>query len=834
MYQKLATVSRKRRERERAEALLNGQDPDELIDSEDLFYEELDISQFSPLKQSWITFGFRLRVVTKNIIFEILINLTIILAGLVVGLSFYPELKESTLLTCMEYIILGIFSLEILMKLAMDPLRPWMFFKGKDARWNWFDFIIVIVCMPGMGEFIFSGNSKWGFVLRLMRLARVLKLLTKYEQLRVILAGLVAGIQSASYIVMLLLLVFYMFTVGGMMFFRTNDPLEFGTFPGTFITLARMATFEDWTDVLYFNMYGCSKWSSGGGFTYWTNHSTYPPPKVPHGQGVASGYYVHDEKWTSECTDPGAQPELAYVAMIVIIFASSLVMLSMFIGSIAIAMSNIKVEMEELKRMRQLKAPQDLPIQQPTKPGGLGTRVLGKLGSSQNSASFESREQGPYIKGLAFDACSTVEAIKNMPLSGRLRYSRIKHLLCSAMSVPLPPHSAFVMSELRSFHGAHPIVEFKRFYFAFGVATRLITETALFKAFIGVVIVLAGLLVGLETNGQITHEEGAVVDGLITAIFITEMLMKMIGEVFNPLQYFRDNWNCFDCCVIVGGLTDAGGTVIVMRLLRLLRVLKLIKALPQLLVLVETLEHAFSSIFWISLLLLMFFYINAILAIMMFSKNDPWHFGNLHLSLMTLFRVATLEDWTDVMYINQLGCDSFDAVPYVQDQLLNPEECTDPEPIFGSSFFFIYFVAIGNYVLLSLFIGVVASEIEASVGRQANKKKQMLKSKKYCKSIFDEDTYQKRFTNYHQAFFLMHELRPTEHSSHVFTFELFIMMLNLTGQDEDAEANKEVLRKHFKSTLQFSQRGSSGGKIDLMDMVYLFENLPWKVLALAL
>jgi len=43
----------------------------------------------------------------------------------------------------------------------------------------------------------------------------------------------------------------------------------------------------------------------------------------------------------------------------------------------------------------------------------------------------------------------------------------------------------------------------------------------------------------------------------------------------------------------------------------------------------------------------------------LFQLNDPWHFGSLHMTMLTLFRCATGEDWTDVMYINSYGCDKF-------------------------------------------------------------------------------------------------------------------------------------------------------------------------------
>ena len=61
------------------------------------------------------------------------------------------------------------------------------------------------------------------------------------------------------------------------------------------------------------------------------------------------------------------------------------------------------------------------------------------------------------------------------------------------------------------------------------------------------------------------------------------------------------------------------------------------------------------------LLLLLVFYLFAIGGIEFFRQNDPWHFGNVGLAMLTLFRMATLEDWTDVMYINIYGCDRYDS-----------------------------------------------------------------------------------------------------------------------------------------------------------------------------
>jgi hypothetical protein len=88
-----------------------------------------------------------------------------------------------------------------------------------------------------------------------------------------------------------------------------------------------------------------------------------------------------------------------------------------------------------------------------------------------------------------------------------------------------------------------------------------------------------------------------------------------------------------------------------LRLLRLLRVLKLVKALPELRIIIEALISGFGSIFFVTIILFMFFYLYANIGLILFSGNDQTHFGNLQLALMSLFRAATMDDWTDIMSV---------------------------------------------------------------------------------------------------------------------------------------------------------------------------------------
>ena len=101
-----------------------------------------------------------------------------------------------------------------------------------------------------------------------------------------------------------------------------------------------------------------------------------------------------------------------------------------------------------------------------------------------------------------------------------------------------------------------------------------------------------------------------------------------------------------------------GGNVAFLRLLRLMRLFKLVGKVKQLKVIVEGLIKGLSAVTYIVMLLVLVFYLYAVLGVSSFRRNDPYHFGNVGLAMLTLYRIATFEAWTNIMYINIYGCDS--------------------------------------------------------------------------------------------------------------------------------------------------------------------------------
>ena len=237
-----------------------------------------------------------------------------------------------------------------------------------------------------------------------------------------------------------------------------------------------------------------------------------------------------------------------------------------------------------------------------------------------------------------------------------------------------------------------------------------IADSDWFKNAITITILFAGVLIGIETYHEFASEYKNVLhflDQLILLIFVVEIIVKILAEGTKPWRYFMDSWNIFDFVIVAAVFMPFGGSSIaILRLLRLLRVLKLVRALPKLQLLVNALLRSIPSMGYVTLLLLLLFYIYAVASVTFFGENDPVHFSDLQTAMLSLFRVVTLEDWTDIMYINMYGCGDYGYSGIM-------EKCTNSKAYpLGSALFFVSFVLFGTMIILNLFIGVIMTGME--------------------------------------------------------------------------------------------------------------------------
>ena len=245
-----------------------------------------------------------------------------------------------------------------------------------------------------------------------------------------------------------------------------------------------------------------------------------------------------------------------------------------------------------------------------------------------------------------------------------------------------------------------------------------IARHQLFKSFIICTILLAALVVGMQTYRDFAQEYSTILSALdcfILIVFSFEAIIKILANGRQPFSYFKNPWNVFDFLIVVACLLepflDLGGEFLpVLRLARILRVLRLVTAIPKLQLLVTCLLKSLPSMFYVSILLFLLFYIYGTLAVFFYGENDPVHFRNLETSILTLFRVVTLEDWTDVMYINMYGSDAYG---YSEEDFLLWEPLPSASPL-GAAIFFVSFVLIGTMIVLNLVIGVIMNSMDES------------------------------------------------------------------------------------------------------------------------
>jgi voltage-gated sodium channel len=220
---------------------------------------------------------------------------------------------------------------------------------------------------------------------------------------------------------------------------------------------------------------------------------------------------------------------------------------------------------------------------------------------------------------------------------------------------------------------------------------KRIVDSRSFHTVIVAVILLAGLLAGIETNPAAVERYGSLLDALdaiVLAIFVAEIGLKLAAHGRRPFDYFRDGWNVFDFTIVALCVLPVGGPfAAVLRLVRTLRLLRLVAALPKLQLLVGALIKSLSSMGYVGLLLCLVFYIYAVTGVHLFGKVSPEYFGSLQAALLSLFQMITLDDWRN-MYDGARSAAPFAATPY-----------------------FVSFILLGTMIMLNLFIGIVMNSM---------------------------------------------------------------------------------------------------------------------------
>lgn len=209
------------------------------------------------------------------------------------------------------------------------------------------------------------------------------------------------------------------------------------------------------------------------------------------------------------------------------------------------------------------------------------------------------------------------------------------------------------------------------------------------QAWIVTLIVINAILLGVETSPAVMSKAGDALhlaDRTLLAIFVCEIGLRLYvyGRAF-----WRDPWSVFDFTVIAIALIPASGPFAVLRALRVLRVLRLLTMVPSMRRVVGALLSAIPGLGSIAIVLLIIYYVFAVIATNLFAASHPDWFGNIGRSLYTLFQIMTLESWS--MGIARPVMEQF---PYAWT-------------------FFIPFILVATFTMLNLFIAIIVNAVQS-------------------------------------------------------------------------------------------------------------------------
>lgn len=223
--------------------------------------------------------------------------------------------------------------------------------------------------------------------------------------------------------------------------------------------------------------------------------------------------------------------------------------------------------------------------------------------------------------------------------------------------------------------------------------------------FIIAVILINAVTLGLETFPEVMARAGTLilaVDRICLGIFVVELALRLFAQ---GLRFFRSGWNIFDFTIVAISLLPATGSFSVLRAMRILRVLRVVSAVPSLRRVVDGLGRALPGMGSVFLLILIIYYIAAVMATKLFGASFPQWFGSLTATSFTLFQIMTLEGWS-----GEIVRPVMEVYPYAWA-------------------FFVPFILITTFAVLNLIVGLIVNSMQEAASEAEEQRDQAFEAK---------------------------------------------------------------------------------------------------------
>uniref|UniRef100_A0A5K3EF18 Ca_chan_IQ domain-containing protein n=1 Tax=Mesocestoides corti TaxID=53468 RepID=A0A5K3EF18_MESCO len=253
-----------------------------------------------------------------------------------------------------------------------------------------------------------------------------------------------------------------------------------------------------------------------------------------------------------------------------------------------------------------------------------------------------------------------------------------------------------------------------------------------FEYCIFIFILINTICLGMKFEGQPPVYADALdyLNMIFTGVFTVEFILKLTALGFK--NYFNDLWNVFDFIIVVGSFVDIvlshiaeNSKFFSINFFRLFRVMRLVKLLSRgegIRTLLWTFVKSFQALPYVALLILMLFFIYAVIGMQMFGKialNNPdsaitvnANFQTFPQAVLILFRSATGEAWQDIMF-SCAGETAYCDKQSDESRIATGEE--EERTVCGSAFaypFFISFYIICSFLIINLFVAVIMDNFD--------------------------------------------------------------------------------------------------------------------------
>ena len=219
-------------------------------------------------------------------------------------------------------------------------------------------------------------------------------------------------------------------------------------------------------------------------------------------------------------------------------------------------------------------------------------------------------------------------------------------------------------------------------------ACAALADAPAFNVAIFGVILANAVVLGVETyEGR--HGVLETLDVVFLAIFVGELVIRLVAHGRRPLDFFRSGWNVFDFLVIAAAFTPGlRENATLLRLVRLARIVRVVRLLPDLRVLVSAVARSIPGVLSLAVMTVLLIYLYGMVGWVIFGDDLPERFGNAGEAMLTMFVLLSLENLPT--YIDE-----------------GREAVGD-----WTIAFFVSYVLVASFLVFNFFIGVIVNSMD--------------------------------------------------------------------------------------------------------------------------